>query len=757
MEKGGINMNALKNYEMLDNDAESLYLELEGIDTQYSNDQPEYLQSNQENVRNSDAQKLVLIEIAHLISTYLQDTQFLEGVKNKKDSFIKLINTFEKLVKIIGHGGNFLINFRGYPTGTKTPAAIDYVINFGNLTVDSSEIAAIFSRIGVSMIHLRGRLSKAFQVFSNNGINTLCLKIPENKSEMTKERFNRLRISLNIISHYNNALKSGTPIIFEKNNTKVFLPIALNEQGIADINLTVLAGLNNIKPQNVKSMVHQVDTWMKKTGNSYVSIYDAISEIKSLRAKMIMPEIEINNIKWLSLDKEHTVVSKEKANFSRIVMQQFKDSPQKAALAIQAVYGKDYSQITSHHLGDRVKLASDLLNSSNPDFNNAEIKKEILTNIHGRFHEVNDGVFDDLVIQKDVLKIRSKKQETFVGKIHSKMAKIVNFHKKRAAVSKKMKKITDKNTHFDAQDYKRIAKNFDVSAKNAEKLIKMLKVCFDDNGNFLRKIFEKYIPVFVKFEEKIFKFMWYYLKQTPMQNDRIAFLNSLQLLIAKMKNPKNAIEILLADIMNYPVKVNLSDRNAFMLSNILLRTYNKEINIDIEVTPEEVLLVQDGLNKDVAKAMADKIDRKQESFLQKTRAIHTKLMTALAEESDIEFNHRFILYLERELFIFLALTGGETAGLVLRSAVKRYGSPDSEIYALPNTSDHIGALIQHLTIAVRGLERVGDQQDAVILEILKQNEQRFMSMCLDSGCVNKVKRLMYWTDKAMKKTVVLKR
>jgi hypothetical protein len=48
-----------------------------------------------------------------------------------------------------------------------------------------------------------------------------------------------------------------------------------------------------------------------------------------------------------------------------------------------------------------------------------------------------------------------------------------------------------------------------------------------------------------------------------------------------------------------PEKVEPSDRNAIMLANILLRTYNKELDVDIEMTPEEVLNVRNGLDRDV--------------------------------------------------------------------------------------------------------------------------------------------------------------
>lgn len=760
-------MNTAKKYEMLDNEAESLYLELEGLDDQYYNDSDEEIVQEPEDSKKTDALKLILIEIVHLISTYIQDARFLEGIKNKKDSFEDFINAVEKLAAIPGNDRNLLVRFRGFPTGTKTPAQTDYVISFGNMTVDSAGAAAIFSRAGVSMVHLQGRIAKAFKVFSDNGISTLCLKIPAGKAEITNEYREKLRVSLNITSHYNNSLKSGTPIIFEKNGNKVFLPLALDEQGMADINLTLVAGLNSLKPQSVKAMVKKVGVWMLKPGNSgYVSVYDSISGIKSLKSRLTMPDFEINNLRWLSLDKNQTVISKKKAGISRLAAQQFQDSPQDAARVIQTVYGEDYNRVSSDQLGQRVKAASDLLSGAvakNRDNQaNKGIEKEILTNIHERFHDINDDVFDNIEIKKNVLVVHSDKQETIVGKIHSQMHRIINFHKKRAAVNRKIKNITDKNVIFNIRDYETIAKNFDVSVKNAEKLVKLLKACFDDKGHFLRKVFEKHIPVFVKFEGKIFRFMWYFLKQTPVQSDRIAFLNSLQLLIAKMKNPQNALDLLLADIMSDTGKVNLSDRNAFMLGNILVRTYNKEINVDIEVTPEEVLLVQNGLNREITKAMSEKIDSEQESFLEKAKAVHTNLMQSLESDQDENtFNPRFLLYLERELLIFLALTGGNTACSVLRSAVKRYGDPESEIYSFQNSKELIGAIIQHLTVAVRGLDRVGEnqvgenrvgnEQDAELLENILKNEQEFLSLCSDSGCANKVRRLMHWAEKIHKK------
>ena len=77
------------------------------------------------------------------------------------------------------------------------------------------------------------------------------------------------------------------------------------------------------------------------------------------------------------------------------------------------------------------------------------------------------------------------------------------------------------------------------------------------------------------------------------------FLNALQMLIAKIHQPKRAIKVLIADFCADPGVIEFADRNALMLANLLIRKYNKELNLDIELTPEEVLLVKEGLDREV--------------------------------------------------------------------------------------------------------------------------------------------------------------
>ena len=131
----------------------------------------------------------------------------------------------------------------------------------------------------------------------------------------------------------------------------------------------------------------------------------------------------------------------------------------------------------------------------------------------------------------------------------------------------------------------------------------------------------------------MFDILWEFLKETPRRNDRLPFLNSLQLLVKGTKNPIQALKVLLSDFAMDPAGVEYFDRNAIMLANQFLRTYNKEINMDIEITPEEVLLVIEGLDPSVVNYASWKLDGEQKSFFGKFITIRKRLIDSLDVDS----------------------------------------------------------------------------------------------------------------------------
>jgi hypothetical protein len=219
-----------------------------------------------------------------------------------------------------------------------------------------------------------------------------------------------------------------------------------------------------------------------------------------------------------------------------------------------------------------------------------------------------------------------------------------------------------------------------------------------------------------------------------------------------LRQPLKAITILFDDFLKEPEVISFSDRNSIMLSNLLLRKYNKELKIDIEITPEEVLLVREGLSKEVVEFADDYIKSNRGKFIDKIRNIHRNLVSALdlSQEEEEKMPIRYLFSLEREIYIFLSLVGGATAVSVIKSALKEYGNPDSDIYRLPASRKNITIILQLLKVLIRGMGRNGIANDIPLIEEVKSKEQQFLSFAKSNVFVENIGRIMEWADKVKK-------
>ncbi len=746
------------NYITLDEDAQQLFRELGGLSERMPTDVQGRSAGDSELDKAEaalDQTKLHMIQLTHQVAAFFVASHFLQGIKTGRDHMADLTGTLNKLARLPRRDDRVLIRFRGFPTSTKVPAENDYVIRLDDLEVDAAQGVALYNRMGVQMSHLPGRLAKAFQILADHGISTMSIATPTDAQKPGSPFYQRLQTCLQIISRFSEARKRGIDIEIPLKGQKRTIPVIGDESGKPDLNLTLIAGLNGMTRAAMDALIHRVDGWMKRTPtNPFFGVYDAIFGLRQLKGKLTKPPIEVNNIKWLALEGRRQALSPadtaEKAQVARLATQHFGTAPRQAAQSLQAVYGNDYDQVNAPRLVQRLQHASELLTAAEKASSSPHIQKEVLQNIRGRFEQVQDNVFDDLAVSRDGIQVRSPDgKQTAAPEVNQNLRKLLAGHKGRIRTQRKMKSLVRQPMKFDDRDYRTIAQDFKITVETAKDLIGLLKQCFDAKGHFLRSVFERFIPAFATHEKKVFGFLWHYLKETPHRNDRVAFLNSLQLLIAKMKEPGYAIEKLLEEVLRDPDTIHFSDRNAFMLSNILVRTYNKEVNIDIELTPEEVLAVQNGLDRKVAKAVARRIDAKQAHFLRKIRTIHSQLIVGMEGEETLPV--RFLLSLEREIYIFLSLIDGATARVVLRSALKEYGSPNGAIYQMRDSHRHVEALLQHLTVVIRGVGRIGQNQDVPSLQEVKAGEIDFSRLWADAQANAKIQRLMQWVDASEKK------
>ncbi|RPH50630.1 MAG: hypothetical protein EHM85_09745 [Desulfobacteraceae bacterium] len=309
-------------------------------------------------------------------------------------------------------------------------------------------------------------------------------------------------------------------------------------------------------------------------------------------------------------------------------------------------------------------------------------------------------------------------------------------------------------TDLKAQNYLAVASNYGIEVRDAKRIVEILNDCFDIQGRFIKNAFERNIPELARFEKKIFEILWHNLKNTLNRNDRVVFLNSLQMLVSKMGQPQKAMAVLLSDIYNSTSTVSISDRNAFVLSNLFLRKYNKERDIDIEMTPEEVILVKDGLDRDVVKAASDILEGGFERTFKKSRTIHNNILELLDNEGSSN-NHpmtlKYLFSLQREMFMFLSLVGGRTSRSVIRDALGEYGNPEAKIFMLSESSRNIPAFLQQLKVTVRILARLGVQGDAAVLEKVKSMEQNFLNLGAGKQHEDQVGRVMLWVEKSKNK------
>jgi len=744
---------------ILDEEAERFFRELGGIDTDLrsrlvprtSDQMSDSLDREEEQL---DIWRILLVDMVHLIGSFLSDGRLLEGALSENRTFNELFSVFSKISKRPIHDGSVLIRYRGVPKRSTLTGKIDYHVMFGDIAVDIDMVQNIVKRRGPDMAYLSGRITQAFNLFSDNRINNLYIRLPVDNSDDPEHLF----ACLQILSRYEAARKTNSPILFFYKGAQKFCPIMFNEMNRSDLNLTMLAGLNGLKPEFVHSLVQKVDDWMQRSADNiaptqFVNVFSALFKIKNLKGKLIQPLIEVNNVQWLMQGRDEKEITRERIQVNRLVMDRFGESPQKAARVLNSVYGDDFKTIDTRDLGERLHLASDFLKTLDERSESEAVEQEVIGNIEMRLDVVSDDVFDDLFIDGTALKTKiGEKEKTLSDKIHSRLIKLIGFFKARSQTKKKMKSMLKGLIDFTTQDYETLSKDFDITIQAAKNLIRLLKDCFDDEGRFRRAAFEQNIPEFARYEKKVFEFLLHYLKETVSRNDRVAFLNSLQLLISRLQQPQKAMSILLDDFFQNSKSVSFSDRNSIMLSNLLLRKYNKELNLDIEITPEEVLLVKDGLARDNVAFAKDIITRNREKFFEKVRTIHKNLVAGLGSETDVQEQMpiRYLFSLEREIYIFLSLIGGVAAVSVIRSAIKDYGNPDSDVYRLPKSRQNISSLLQLLKVIIRGLGRNGISNDIPLIEDIMAKQEQFLSFSKSSVYVENIQRIMEWAGKSRK-------
>lgn len=777
-----------------------------------------------------DRWRILLVDLVYLLNASFRDVTYWEGVKKEKDTFRNFIKVLHELGRMPKNDGRVHIRFRG-SYGTKISQKFDYIIQYNGITVDITAVMAVIKRMGIRVKHLEGRLGKTFEMLSEQGVDSVFIKIPDSSDESHE----RMRISLRIISCYRKAVEDDIPIKYSVNGEQRSLRPILNEAGQPDPNLTQIAALNDLSANSLKEMIKKVAAArqrpdFKRSGIQYANVYQTIFNIRNLRQRLIRPPIELNSETASELEhyreggfrvaetqgakaghKQESDLSAMpgagpvvpqrtgnsnlqaaerfaaqgvgnadtqervsavnlktgtgngyrkhlnqidpaalKSEVADFVKEAYDNSSETFRHVMNTVYGNDYRLLDPSGLETRLQLIANLLKALAKSEKGQDLLEGVLQRIQAGIDQLPKDVLGDLIVDDGVVKIWGDEKEKIIEMADNGLLNIIDASKNRSATPKNLKTALRADVQFSDQDYDDLAEAFNISIDDAEEIVRLLKSSFDSRGNFQKAVFDKNLSGFADHQKRIFEILWEFLKGIQHRSDRLPFLNSLQLLVREIEQPKQAIKILVSDFIQNPDQVSFLDRNAIMLAIQLLRTYNKEMRLDIEITPEEVLRVKEGLDQSVVRYMLWKIDGEQKRFVAKIVTIRQKILQSFEEEStDAEvLPVRFLLALEREVHIFLALVGGKTAAAVIRNALNAYGSPASKFYLLRESRKHTTSLLQHLAVLIRSLGRVGRERDIDLLDEVKCREQEFINLAVGPLHLAQVQRTLGWIDSA---------
>lgn len=726
--------------------------------------------------------EVILGELVHLTGLFMVQAISANGGRTTEVLFDQLIRHLEILDKMPGHDGSILIR-RTHCKIPTPPSDEDYFAVFGNLMVRvSTGTNGIDDSSQKHTAHLDGALQQAFKCFSDQDIHSLFIQIPGK----SPQKIDQLRLALNIVARFKTAANDSSSIRFRSYGRALTFSVINDANGRPDVNLTMTAALNGLSPLNARELVKQANAFHilntsetdEKGMPQRISSYNQIFSVRSLRSQIVKPPVEVNNIPGLefsepaanrsrcrkaSLPEEKSepanssVSSKSQKPVTTLSVQHIEEkgvSPgklknlitkyinvddEKNSVAMEALMADDYGQLEPITIGERIVSLTRLLYALDKHCQDPSVVEVIIDFYRHRLRRVQDAVLSNIIAQRQGLKIVHDGRAVIVGLVHPRLFDLFTLVSEHVAAGRRTAIIKKIAFNFDPSHMADLAAGFSLSGKDAHHILGILKDCFSTRGTFVRPTFEGRIDLMSEYGNAIFEMLWCFLKETPRRRDRLDFLNALQLLMARLRNPKRATQFLLADICQRPDDVDFTDRNAFSLANILLHTENKELYVDINRTPENVLTRGRRLNKEVRRYALWRLDADRLRMLAKLRAIHHTLQETLktppGERRSFEVS--FLTALEREAIIFMAIVGGMTSRIYLRELLQQYGKVGSDIYQHDTMTIYLPEIMAQLQLVVRSLGRAGNAEDVRnLLDLEKRGKELYT---LDNHPVHKLK------------------
>lgn len=748
----------------------SLFEDLGEIDTgapSASSSIPGLIETLHEQEGRLDPIRLTLVRLFGALALYMRRA-CSNDPEAAGETCARIVGLAQSLAENGRPQGRLVIRHRGRGFANDGPASqdTDYVLSWNKLVLDAESVKVLEERLGPTSAALALEFEKAAIVLFGSGITSLVFNLGEETRGTPDDPYG-LKVSGSALCACFSAIARHTGAASEPDSGALMPTVINDEYRRPDPNFTLLAVVNGLRRGEVQVLVNRLSEMMRRAGArdpllSFTSLYEAVFAFRKITGALKRPALEVNHIRWLLAGDDSDNVGIHKAAAARLVSRHFGPSSFKSARILGCLSWAGGGAESPWQLTDRLGLFSELLDASAIALSEAEenpatsdilphdFDDRILSMAERFLAGTPDEIYDALSVEGDFISGRDEDCEGEKKCVNRSLIDLVLFFRQRSATNRKMKSLLRHADVFDDRDYEVVARDFGVSPTDAAELVGLLTGCFDSEGHFLRQAFEKSIPAFCRHEKRVFGFLWYYLKEHVAKEDRIGLLNALALLANRIRNPEDALKVLLEGYLSDGRRVYFSDRNALILANILVRKFNKELLKEIRMTPEEVLRVKDGLDRPSADFAAAFLDERMDEVFVKTRTVHKELSTAISPYSWHDaMPLGYLLTLEREAYIFFSLVGGTAARTVLRSALWEYGNPESSIYGMVERPDQMAWLFHLLQVVIRGVGRVGEPIDAAILMEVKTRRDGFLTIAKIRGATEQVKKFMIWADGAL--------
>jgi len=249
-----------------------------------------------------EPRQILLIELLHQLGLFFKHTRRAKGARATAVIFDQIVQRLRTIEKLPGNAGGLLLR---RIAGRKETAAdkLDFRILCGSIVFEGSDIIHRLGKTPNSNRHLIHALDLAFGCFVEQGLSSLYIEFPGDEPE----RIDQLRLALNIVARFHHAVENNASITFRYFGRAMAIPLIKDQQGRPDANLTLVAGLNGLTATNMRELMKQAEAFSQLSGKtttatSNFSSYNLIFDVRSLKAQLIRPLVEVNNLPWMHVE-----------------------------------------------------------------------------------------------------------------------------------------------------------------------------------------------------------------------------------------------------------------------------------------------------------------------------------------------------------------------------------------------------------------------------------------------------------------------